>query len=406
MKLAAPKILQDVAIELPASKSISNRLLIIQALSKKGQILNLSEAEDTKVLKTALEELPETIHVGHAGTAFRFLTAYLSVTPGIRILTGSERMKSRPIAPLVDALRDLGATVQYVEKEGFPPLKITGNSILGGEVHIEASVSSQFITALMLIGPTLRNGLKIHLTGNVVSLDYIKMTASLMRTCGAQVNLNKNAISVAPKPYSDFRIEVEKDWSAAAFWYELVLIGEIEHLLLKDVKSESIQGDSYVSELFGHFGVESLFDEVGLHLKFNKPQTNSLPRIVDFSTTPDLVQPFVVALSAVNESYVLAGTSTLQHKETNRGIALKQELAKFGGFIDVAPDSILTVQGINRSSAPSFPIETYQDHRMAMCFAPLSMIYGTIEIENPEVVGKSYPNYWVQLQKLGFTVSD
>lgn len=404
MNITAPNKINDVGVEIPASKSISNRLLIIQALSKSGEIQNLSEAEDTLVLKQMLSEMPETMNVGHAGTAFRFLTAFLSIGDGTHVLTGSERMKNRPIAPLVNALRALGANIQYLENEGFPPLKIQGKKLQGGAVTVDSSISSQFISALMLIGPSLENGLRITLSGDVVSRSYIDMTAKLMSSCGAQINVTGNTIGVSTSTYYFEVHKVEKDWSAIAFWYSFVRIGKIDHLLLKNVPQQSIQGDAYVRELFMHLGVKSRFDAEGLHLAYDGEIETTLPRILDFSKTPDLAQPFVVTLAVINGQYVLSGTSTLQHKETNRGLALKTELAKMGGFIDVAPDSILVLKGVNETQSATVEIATYQDHRMAMAFAPLAMKYEEIKIQNTEVVKKSYPLFWDQLAKLGFTL--
>lgn len=403
MKITAPHRIIDAPIALPSSKSISNRLLIIQALSKQGEIKDLSEAEDTTVLEKMLKETPSIMDVGHAGTAFRFLTAYLSMTEGEYVLTGSDRMKNRPIGILVDALRKLGADIQYTDKDGFPPLKIVGKPLQGGNISIKSNVSSQFISALMMIAPYMRNGLNINLVGDIVSQSYIEMTASLMRSCGVEIIYDASQIQIPHGEYKFESIIVEKDWSAASFWYELVLLGELKHLLLEGVKKESIQGDVNVSELFANFGVQSRFDDLGLHLSYTTPFANNLPRIVDFKNTPDLIQPFVVSLAAKNEQYVITGSRNLTYKETDRAQALKMELAKFGAYIDVADDSILVLKGV-ADSITKLEVETYQDHRMAMSFAPLAVIYGELEIVNPDVVQKSYPDYWNQLVRIGFTI--
>ena len=403
MKITAPYKIKDSSVSVPTSKSISNRLLIIQSLCGGGEIVDLSDAEDTTTLARVLKELPSRIDVGHAGTAFRFLTAYLSITSGEYILTGSDRMKNRPVGVLVEALRELGANIQYLDKEGYPPLKIVGSQMQGGQVSIKSDVSSQFISALMLIAPYLEKGLKIKLIGEVVSQPYIKMTQSLMESCGVDLVFNNQEISIPNGNYKFESLNVEKDWSAISFWYEMVLIGEIDHLLIEEVFLDSIQGDSYVLSLFKNFGVQSTFDDQGVHLSFIRPNRNDLPRIVDFKNTPDLIQPFVVSIAAINEQYVISGSKNLAYKETDRAAALKMELAKCGAFIDVAEDSILVLKGIdNFKKVPE--IKTHQDHRMAMAFAPLALLFENVEIENPDVVKKSYPTFWGELEKLGFTL--
>jgi len=402
MIIKAPNKILDVPVTLPASKSISNRLLIIQALSQSGEITNLSEAEDTVVLQKLLCEMPSTFDVGHAGTAYRFLTAFLSISKGEHILTGSERMKERPISPLVEALRDLGANIEYLEKEGFPPLKIVGQDLIGGKVEIESSTSSQFISALMLIAPKLKNGLEIRLKGDVVSKPYLEMTVALMRSCNAKVDFTGNTIKILSAKYSFVNIEVEYDWSAAGFWYELVVIAKIPHLLLSGVKPKSIQGDSRVMELFKMFGVQSKFDNAGLHLSYSSTEIESA-RLLDFKETPDLVQPFLAMIAAKNFNMVLSGTRNLQFKETDRLQAMKNELKKFGAEIDIAEDSVLLLKGIDAELKESISIKTYQDHRMAMAFAPLAILRD-LELESPEVVEKSYPTFWKEWSKIGFTM--
>jgi 3-phosphoshikimate 1-carboxyvinyltransferase len=406
MRLIAPNNIQETTVEVPSSKSISNRLLIIQALSEPGlgNISNLSNAQDTIVLDQLLSEMPAVFDVGHAGTAFRFLTSYLSITKGEYILTGSDRMKQRPISPLVNALKALGAEIEYLEKDGFPPLKIRGKELVGGHVEIDSSISSQFITALMLIAPKLNRGLEIKLKGNQVSVPYLKMTAELMGQCGALVEFTDNVITISKSDYEFDSFEVEYDWSAASFWYELVVIGQVPLLHIANVKQESIQGDKRVLELFQLFGVESSFDETGLHLRYSKPKEFNCPRIVDFKETPDLVQPFLAMSAVIGFTIVISGTKNLQFKETNRAQAMKNELAKLGAFIDVADDSILMMEGVKHNLQTLINIETYQDHRMAMALAPLALVFGKLDIENPQVVEKSYPDFWEQLKKLGFII--
>ncbi len=407
MRLSAPNSINEAAVEVPSSKSISNRLLIIKALSDSGlgEITNLSRAQDTIVLAQLLTEMPAVFDVGHAGTAFRFLTGYLAITKGEHILTGSDRMKLRPISLLVDALKTLGAEIQYLEKEGFPPLKINGKELIGGQIEIDSSVSSQFISALMLIAPKLKNGLEIKLTGSKVSVPYLKMTAELMHNCGANVGFKGDVISITKSDYYFDSMEVEYDWSAVSFWYELVVIAQLPYLHIANVKQISIQGDKRVIELFSSFGVASTFDETGLHLRYSKPKEINCPRILDFKETPDLVQPFLAMAAVIGFTIVISGTHNLQFKETNRAQAMKNELSKFGVLLDVSDDSILMMQGLKENFHTLVNIETYQDHRMAMALAPLALISGELDIENPEVVEKSYPDYWHQLQKLGFKLS-
>ena len=404
MRLTAPHTLIDAPIALPASKSISNRLLILQALSSQGDLIGLSKAADTVTLQKLLTEMPAVMDVGHAGTAFRFLTAFLSIQEGEFVLTGSERMKNRPIEILVEALRGLGAEIQYLEKVGFPPLKIIGKPLIGGEINMESNVSSQFISALMMIAPYMKNGLNINLIGEVVSQPYIEMTRSIMQSCGVDLNYKNNQIIIAYGRYRFNSITVEKDWSAASFWYELVSIGKVPHLLVSDITENSIQGDSRVVQLFKSFGVNSHFDEFGLHLSYDTELKNECLRLLDFSDTPDLVQPFLTTIAAKNYSMVLTGVHNLQFKETDRLQAMKNELRKLNSHIDIQSDSVLMMKGLDNNVSEPINISTYQDHRMAMSFAPLAFVYGSIGIENPEVVHKSYPDYWAQLEKLGFSI--
>lgn len=400
MKLFAPDIKSNVALEVPTSKSIANRLLIIQALSQAGEIIGLSEAKDTQILKSALKTKNSIIDVGHAGTSFRFLTAFLSIQEGTFILTGSYRMKQRPIGILVNALRELGADIMYLERDGFPPLQISGSPLSSKEITVNANISSQFITALMLIGPYLPSGLEIELRGEMVSLPYLQMTANLMQKCGIEAIIQENHISIPSGKYAFNSMEVEKDWSAIAFWYEWVAINQTEHLLVKDVKSESIQGDRAVAGLFEKLGVQSQFDAEGLHLSYHPVQKQKDFLEFDLNNTPDLAQPLIVTLAFLKQRAKVKGISTLKNKETDRGWALKQELLKFGIEIEVH-DDLITVPGNQSLQKPTKPIHTYQDHRMAMAFAPLVGKFNQLEIENPDVVEKSYPFYWDAIVQLG-----
>ncbi len=403
MKLIAPDNYIGDTVEVPTSKSIANRLLIIQALAQSGDVLGLSEAKDTQILKQVLQSLPSVIDVGHAGTSFRFLTAFLAIQNGVFTLTGSDRMKERPIGILVNALRELGADITYLEKEGFPPLQISGTQLSSTGIIVNANISSQYITALMLIGPYLPSGLEITLKGELVSLPYLKMTANLMRSCGVEVSIDGNQITIPSGKYQFTSLAIEKDWSAIAFWYEWVAINKTEHLLIKDVKSESIQGDREVAYIFEELGVQSYFDTDGLHLSFHPVQKKKQVLVFDLNDTPDLAQPLIVTLAAQQQKAEIKGLSTLKNKETDRGLALKQELSKFGVEMEVHDDRI-TIAGNQELIKPSEAIKSYEDHRMAMAFAPLVAMVKELDIENPKVVEKSYPSYWEVFSRLGLDI--
>ncbi len=400
MKLTAPDKYSNAVVEVPTSKSIANRLLIIQALAGSGLISDLSEAKDTQILKELTRSLPPVLDVGHAGTTFRFLTSFLALQQGTFVLTGSTRMRERPISVLVDALKELGANITYIDKKGFPPLKIIGAELLGREINVKANISSQFITALMLIGPYLESGLTIKLEGKMVSFPYISMTASLMESCGLPISIHGNQIMVPEGKYNFRSIKVEKDWSAIAFWYEYVAVGKIPHILIKEVSKHSIQGDSKVREVFEKLGVESSFDHLGLHLSFNEGKVATKRLNFDLIQTPDLAQPLVVACVAQGHQAIITGLSTLKNKETDRGKALKVELAKLGIDIKVGEDFI-ELPGGDVKVKPTIRINTYEDHRMAMAFAPLVLMTKILEIDHPDVVEKSYPHFWKQLSGTG-----
>lgn len=405
MKIVAPEILTSAVVEVPTSKSIANRLLIIQALAGAGEIIGLSEAKDTQILKNALDGLARNLNVGHAGTTFRFLTAFLAIQKGEFVLTGSERMLERPIGILVEALRELGAKIKYEAKAGYPPLKIIGGDLHGGEISVNAHISSQFITSLMLIGPYLKSGLVINLIGEMVSLPYVTMTYNLMQYFGIEVRMVSNQIIVGEGKYSSETIQVEKDWSSIAFWYEWVAIGKISKLLISDVREESIQGDISVMAIFEKLGVMSHFDPMGLHLSYSKALVSRKKVIFDLMQSPDLAQPVIVTLVALIIPAKITGLSTLKNKETNRGEALKLELAKFGVVLRVEEDYIEYL-GDSELKVPQKNIDTYNDHRMAMAFAPLVLRVNKLEIDNPEVVDKSYPEYWKEVRKLGMMIID
>ena len=382
-KISHPTKVVNCEIDLPSSKSISNRLLIIQALCKEHfEITNLSDSEDTIALQKALSNKQNRLDIGAAGTTFRFLTAYLSTLKGNEFtLTGSKRMKQRPIQKLVTALNNLGATISYTDKEGFPPLNIKGMELKGGKITIDGSTSSQFITALLLIAPTLQEGLILEISGEIVSKPYILMTLKLMEEFGVSYTWKGNTIEVEQQEYISKNYTVEADWSAASFWFEIASLSENCIIKLNGLTKNSIQGDKKVMELFESLGVNSEFKNEALILTKNK--AHSFPKSIDLLETPDLYQPLKCTLHAFNLSPEIKGLQTLKNKETDRVFAVENELKK-----------------LNSSKI----IETYKDHRMAMSFSPLCLKYDELTIKNIEVVSKSYPNFWEDLEKGGFTI--
>lgn len=383
-------------VGLPASKSISNRLLIIRALAQHPfEIHNLSNADDTASLKQALDRNDLITDVGPAGTAMRFLTALYASQPGEKVLTGSDRMKQRPIAVLVDALRQLGANISYLEKDGYPPLHIEGRRLTGGRVEVAGDISSQFITALMLIGPTLPQTLTIAINGNPLSRPYILMTQKLMQNCGAQVEINGAEISVQPGRYRSAALEVEQDWSAASFWMAFASLARKAKFTLIGLRPESVQGDSSVVDLFESFGLASTFTEEGLAVTKTKESVQL--KNWDFRDHPDLVQPSAVAAAALGMEFRFDGLDNLRLKETDRISALQTELAKIGVKGEVSGHSMSL--GKNEITAPTVPFEVYSDHRMAMSLACLSMVFDEVVIRDPMVVSKSYPSFWKEVEK-------
>lgn len=407
-KITAPSHI-DTTINLPASKSISNRALILHALGK-GSVVpdNLSDCDDTKVIINALKTMPPVIDIKAAGTAMRFMTAYLSVTPGEHVITGTDRMKHRPIRVLVDALRKLGAQIEYTEEEGFPPLRITGDTLDGGMLEIPGDVSSQYISALLMIGPAMKNGLKLRLTGNIVSRPYIDLTLHVMHEFGISVEwTDVDMISVSHQEIGERRYTIENDWSASSYWYEiLAMINDDEsRVTLPGLKDASRQGDSAVRYLFSMLGVKTAFrtsNEVVLtrHMR-------SLPRLdYDFINQPDLAQTLVVTCATLGIPFHFTGLGNLRIKETDRIEAMKTEMRKLGYVLDDSVETELSWNG-ERCEAEEKPvIDTYEDHRMAMAFAPTAILLGEIRINNPEVVTKSYPGYWDDLRKAGFTIEE
>lgn len=408
--IQAPSLI-GTTINLPASKSICNRALIIQALAGSTMLpANLSDCDDTRVMAAALRDMPEVIDIGAAGTAMRFLTAYLSVGTGTHTLTGTERMRQRPIGVLVDALRQLGAHIEYLGTEGFPPLRVTGRPLAGGTLEVAGDVSSQYISALLMIGPMLRQGLTLKLTGDIVSRPYIDLTLWTMTEFGAQVEWSDvDTISVAPVPYRATTYAVENDWSAASYWYEVVaLLNKPEaRVVLPGLSDGSRQGDSVTRYIGSLMGVKTTFDTLadGSQQVVLASHGCTLPRLdYDFVNSPDLVQTFVVACAAKGIPFHFTGLASLRIKETDRIEALKRELRKLGVLLTDRHDSELIWDG-ERCDPTMEPIDTYQDHRMAMAFAPAALTLGPVTINHPEVVSKSYPHYWDDLRRAGFKIT-
>ena len=410
-KLSAPKKL-DATVALPASKSISNRALIIYALSG-GHIMpqNLSDCDDTEVIINAIRYMPDVIDIKAAGTAMRFMTAYLSLMRGTHTLTGTERMKKRPIKILVDALKSLGAEISYLEEDGFPPLSITGTKLTGAVLEMSGSVSSQYISAVLMIGPMLDKGLELRLTGDIISRPYIDLTLYMMNEFGADADwTSADTITIKPVPYKTREYLIENDWSGASYWYEMMALMDNPDakLMLTGLKDGSKQGDSVARYIFSMLGVKTVFESK----TSRKPQTvtitangRCLPRLeYDFINSPDLAQTFVVTCAAKGVRFHFKGLSTLKIKETDRIEALKKEMRKLGYVIESRNDSELIWDGETCEPQMEKGIDTYEDHRMALAFAPYALKSGEIIINNPQVVTKSYPHFWESLEEVGFKI--
>ncbi|MFN7120155.1 MAG: 3-phosphoshikimate 1-carboxyvinyltransferase [Saprospiraceae bacterium] len=401
-------------ITLAGSKSISNRVLIIQALCKEDfPIHRLANAKDTDLLQALLASEEDVLDAGAAGTTYRFLTAYLAIQPGVQILTGTERMKQRPIRILVDALRQLGANIEYLENEGYPPLRIGEPTDEGrtNQLTIAADTSSQYISALLMIAPSLPNGLELTLVGNMVSRPYIEMTLAMMRYFGVQHSWINNVITVPPQEYIPKPFIVEADWSAASYYYAMAAFAESVDLQLNGLFQNSTQGDAALAEMMEKFGIITEFNLEGIRLR----KSDEAPQPIfeyDFIECPDLAQTLAVVCAGTSVHGVFTGLETLKIKETDRIAALKNELAKVGATMAALPPRFsqkngkqyFSVEGpVSLYNTPVFA--TYEDHRMAMAFAPLAF-FGPIQIEHPGVVEKSYPDFWEDLQKLGFEVQN
>lgn len=397
-------------IELNGSKSISNRILIMEALSgKKIKIENLSNADDTQTLKKLLKSDKNKLNAEAGGTTFRFLTAFFACQEGRKVeITGSARMQQRPVKILVEALQQLGADISYVKEEGFPPLKIKGKKLKGGVISIPSDTSSQYISALLMVAPTFEDGLTLNLVGDIVSKPYIQMTLNLMRQFGVSSTFEGNSIIVPNGKYACKQFFVEADWSAASYFYEMAFLSEYSVLKINGLQENSLQGDAVIAEIMKDFGIETKFQKNAIQLR--KVEEVELKKwSYDFVACPDLAQTIIVMLAAKNINASLKGLSTLLIKETDRVEALNNELSKFNATLkyDAAKKTwLLKSEDFRNIPESAKPIETYDDHRMAMAFAPLCLVCEQIVISDPKVVSKSYPNFWNDIETLGFIVAE
>ena len=399
-------------IQLPASKSESARLLIIDAIlgAENLDIENLSESNDTKLLQDSLESLLRlkgthislNIDVQDSGTAMRFLTAFAAGINVKSYITGFERMKQRPLGILVDKLRELGTTITYVEKEGFAPILVEGKRLKGGEIEVDATVSSQFISALLLMAPKMTNGLRMKLIGEVSSEPYINMTIKIMQEFGIEIERNGNLIFIQKQRYINKNTFcIESDWSAASYWYQMAAFADEVDLILLGLKEVSTQGDSIIAKWATEFGVQTKFTEEGVHLSKTKAETKSLK--MDFYANPDLAQTLIVTAAGLQISGKFTGLSNLRIKETDRINALVKELKALRADISTDNDNIKLVSAKLESKNK---VQVYSDHRMAMSFAALSLLLGEIKIDSPSVVAKSYPKFWEDMKTVGFEIAE
>ncbi|MDE6643987.1 MAG: 3-phosphoshikimate 1-carboxyvinyltransferase [Muribaculaceae bacterium] len=408
-KITPPAHRSRLAFDLPLSKSMSNRALLISALTKGGidDSIQFADCDDTQAMKLGLLKAVEggNVNVGAAGTAMRFLTAFFASRPGVEVvLDGSERMRKRPIGLLVDALRSIGADITYEMEDGFPPLKIKGSDLKGGVVKIPGSISSQYISALMMIGPTMTDGLTIKLEGKIISLPYILMTAVMMMRAGVNVMFHDRKIEISHSEYSTVKWAIEGDWSGASYWYELTASGATNGVRLGNLRQESIQGDSAVARYFDQLGVDTSFIEEkggGVALLSH---TNKLVDSLDIDLTgqPDIAQTIAVTSFLLGIPFNISGLSTLPSKETDRLQALQSELRRLGCNIKIINNEAISWDGKKCTPDANPRIKTYDDHRMAMAFAPAAVNFPGLIIEDIEVVSKSYPEFWNNLAGAGF----
>jgi len=411
VSFGAPKDIH-ATINLTGSKSESNRALIIAALSK-GMVTakNLSDAADTVVLNKILVQLStasleerRTVDVGHAGTAMRFLTAFLSTIPEQFKLTGSSRMQERPIGILVDALKSLGADISYEKNEGYPPLLINGGlKNTPSEVAIRGNVSSQYLSALLIIAPTLPNGLSLQITGGLTSRPYLEMTLNMLASAGIAHSWEGDTIHIKHQVHQSATLVVEPDWSAASYWYSIAALADKADITLPNLREESLQGDSEIQQIMIPLGVSTSRSRDGIRLV--SAAEHAVTEVLNLKDCPDLAQTIIVCAAAKGLNLAFTGLETLKIKETNRVLALQTELAKIGVLLN-EDNEVYTLDCSGLHFPEKITIATYDDHRMAMAFAPLSLLIREVEIEDYQVVEKSYPDFWKDLQKAGFTVTE
>lgn len=410
MKLALAQIadISNERLQITGSKSEANRLLILQALYPGITIKNLSNSDDSQVMQQAIASTVKEVDIHHAGTAMRFLTSYFATREGRKtLLTGSARMHQRPIKILVDALRDLGADITYEKEDGYPPILLNGKKLTKSEVSLKANVSSQYISSLMLVAPTLQNGLKISLEGKVTSVPYIEMTLSLLGQIGAQGSFKNNVITI--KPLDESKIDtvvVESDWSSASYFYSLVALSKNAKVVLGSYKKSSYQGDSSLAEIYSHLGVKTSYDLNTITIEKVSEVTkgkDAFNGALDLANSPDIAQTIAVTCFGLGVSCHMTGLHTLKIKETDRLEALKVEIEKLGGSVTIT-DTDLKLEASSTIKS-GVAIDTYQDHRMAMAFAPLALRTDLI-INEAEVVSKSYPDFWKDMKQLGFQIKE
>lgn len=414
IRLSHPTKTLRGTVELTGSKSESNRALIIQAWSGGVvEVANLSSAADTETLKQALhatinaptEEDTTVIDIGPAGTAMRFLTAYLPTTNGRYLLTGSERMKQRPIGILVDALQTLGAQIEFAGQPGYPPLSISGGfNQMTDTVTVKGDVSSQYLSALLLIAPTLPKGLRLQIAGELTSRPYLMMTLDMMRDAGIQHEWQGNTIHITPQRAHPCRMVIEPDWSAASYWYAMVALSGDGEVFLPNLKSRSLQGDAAIVSIMAHFGIESSFVDGGLSIRKKTERHTPETRLFNFKECPDLAQTVIVCAAALQQDLSFTGLHTLRIKETDRIAALQTELGKFGVQL-IEDGEVYHLRTAEFRKPERLEFDTYEDHRMAMAFAPLALVFDGIRINEPHVVEKSYPDFWKHLKQHGFVIT-
>ncbi|MFC7523550.1 3-phosphoshikimate 1-carboxyvinyltransferase [Parapedobacter sp. GCM10030251] len=414
IRLSHPTKTLRGTVELTGSKSESNRALIIQAWSGGVvEVANLSSAADTETLKQALhatttaatEEETTVIDIGPAGTAMRFLTAYLPTTNGRYLLTGSERMKQRPIGILVDALQTLGAHIAFAGQPGYPPLSISGGfNQITDTVTVKGDVSSQYLSALLLIAPTLPKGLRLQIAGELTSRPYLMMTLDMLREAGIQHEWQGNTIHITPQQAHPCRMVIEPDWSAASYWYAMVALSKDAEVFLPNLKNRSLQGDAAIVAIMAHFGIESSFVDGGLSIRKKTERQTPEIRLFDFKECPDLAQTVIVCAAALQQDLSFTGLHTLRIKETDRIAALQTELGKFGVQL-IEDGEVYHLRTAEFRKPEHLVFDTYEDHRMAMAFAPLALVFDSIRINEPHVVEKSYPDFWKHLKQHGFVIT-